>query len=166
MLILTKSTSLRLPSCVSWLRGRHRVMRTLGHHDEKYVHLCDEPSEGSLAQAGKWAQYVCLCTGTAISSIPWILHTSGGTFTSRGLWRNWVGGDWLFLNKRGGAGEQSPAASLHQLVASSPGHMPAHTDTHTTTDVVSWLIKTFGHRRRYKQHAQGQCSLSSPCMHM
>lgn len=90
-----------MPSCVSWLRGPHCVMRTLGHHDEKCVHLCDEPSKGSLAHAGKWAQYVCLCTGTAISSIPWILHTSGGTLTSRGLWRNWVGGDWLFLNKRG-----------------------------------------------------------------
>lgn len=41
---------------VSWLRGRQRVTRRLGHPEEKLVHLCDEPSEGSLAQAGKWAQ--------------------------------------------------------------------------------------------------------------
>lgn len=75
-----------------------------------------------------------LCTGTTISSISWILHTSGGTFTSKGLWRNCVGGDWYFLNQTG-TDQQWLAASLHQLVASSPGHMSdslrAHARTHT-----------------------------------
>lgn len=69
---------------------------------------------------------------------------TGGTFASKGLWRDWVGGDWnllfFFLNRTGRA-KQSPAASLCQLVASSPGHMaslPAYTHW---THVVSWLIK-------------------------
>lgn len=64
-----------------------------------------------------------------ISSIPRILKVTGATFASKGLWRNWVGGDWYFLNRRGKA-KQSMAASLHQHVTSSLCHMselPAYT---------------------------------------
>lgn len=58
-----------------------------------------------------------------------------------------MGGDWYFLNKTG-TDQKSLAASLHQLVASSPGHMPElPTHTHTQyrhglmTDKNIWTLK-------------------------
>lgn len=72
------------------------------------------------------------------NNIPQILHATGGTFASKGLRRNWVGGDWYFLNRTGKA-KQSLAASPHQLVASSPGHMPNPPAYTHWTDIVSWL---------------------------
>lgn len=78
------------------------------------------------------------------NNIPQILHATGGTFASKGLRRNWVGGDWYFLNGTGKA-KQSLTASPHQLVASSPGHMPNPPAYTHWTDIVSWLMKTFGH---------------------
>lgn len=78
-----------------------------------------------------------------------------------------LGGRWMvfFLNRTGKA-KPSLAASLHQLVASSPRHMPPLSAYTHWTNVVPWLIKTLDIEGVTNNTPRDNVLFLDMCMHM